>query len=74
MRAMTAAPAGIFSGGDPHDGPMPLDCCAGRATALSRSASIQGDSRPRLLVLRRYPAPKPDLEGVAVRLDVDPRQ
>src|SRR5947199_48705 len=25
------------------------------------------------LVLRRYPAPKPELEGIAVRLDVDPR-
>ena len=26
------------------------------------------------LVLRRYPAPKPELEGIAVRLDVEPRQ
>ncbi len=25
------------------------------------------------LVLRRYPAPKPELEGIAVRLDVEPR-
>jgi hypothetical protein len=24
-------------------------------------------------VLRRYPAPKPELEGIAVRVDVDPR-
>ncbi|MND07698.1 hypothetical protein D3C83_298580 [compost metagenome] len=26
------------------------------------------------LVLRRYPAPKPELEGIAVRLDVEPRE
>ena len=26
------------------------------------------------LVLRRYPPPKPGLEGIAVRLDVDPRE
>ncbi len=26
------------------------------------------------LVLQRYPAPKPGLEGIAVRLDVDPRE
>lgn len=26
------------------------------------------------LVLRRYPAPKPELDGIAVRLDVEPRQ
>jgi len=26
------------------------------------------------LVLRRYPAPKPGLEGIAVRLDVEPRE
>lgn len=26
------------------------------------------------LVLRRYPPPRPDLEGIVVRLDVDPRQ
>jgi hypothetical protein len=26
------------------------------------------------LLLRRYPAPKPDLEGVAIRLDVEPRE
>src|ERR1700722_5805458 len=25
------------------------------------------------LVLRRYPAPKPELEGIAVRLDVEPQ-
>ena len=25
------------------------------------------------LVLRRYPAPKPELEGIAVRLDIEPR-
>jgi hypothetical protein len=25
------------------------------------------------LVLRRYPPPKPALEGIAVRLDVEPR-
>jgi hypothetical protein len=25
-------------------------------------------------VLRRYPAPKPELESIAVRLDVEPRQ
>ena len=25
------------------------------------------------LVLQRYPAPKPELEGIAVRLDVEPR-
>lgn len=25
------------------------------------------------LVLRRYPAPKPELEGIAVRLDVGPQ-
>lgn len=25
------------------------------------------------LVLKRYPAPKPRLEGIAVRLDVEPR-
>ena len=26
------------------------------------------------LVMRRYPAPKPELEGIAVRLAVDPRE
>ena len=26
------------------------------------------------LVLRRYPAAKPGLEGIAVRLDVEPRE
>jgi hypothetical protein len=26
------------------------------------------------LVLRRYPSPKPGLDGIAVRLDVEPRE
>lgn len=26
------------------------------------------------LVLHRYPAPRPELEGIAVRLDVEPRE
>jgi hypothetical protein len=26
------------------------------------------------LVLERYPAPRPELEGVVVRLDVEPRR
>jgi hypothetical protein len=25
------------------------------------------------LVLKRYPAPRPELEGIVVRLDADPR-
>jgi hypothetical protein len=29
---------------------------------------------PTDLLLRRYPAPEPELEGVAVRLDVEPRE
>src|SRR5262249_3051082 len=39
--------------------------------ATSPGHVIPGHDR---LVLRRYPAPRPELEGIAVRLDVEPRE
>jgi glyoxylase-like metal-dependent hydrolase (beta-lactamase superfamily II) len=45
-------------------------------TAVKRLASSPWHVIPGHdpLVLRRYPAPKPGLDGIAVRLDVDPRE
>jgi hypothetical protein len=45
-----------FLGGDPHDGPMPIDYIPGHDP----------------LVLERYPAAGRGLDGIAVRLDADP--
>ena len=73
-----------FLGGDPHDGPMPLDYFVwaiigvtrtfeGFAT-LKRLATTLRHVIPGHdpLVLERYPAAKPGLQGVAVRLDANP--
>jgi hypothetical protein len=48
-----------FIGGDPHDGPMPMDYFMW----------LPGHDP---LVMKFYPAPSPQLEGIAVRLDVPP--
>ena len=40
---------------------------------LARESFLAADPHDDPLVLRRYPAPKPELEGIVVRLDVEPR-
>ena len=42
-----------------------------RAAAASPQHIVPGHDP---LVMRRYPAPKPELEGLVVRLDVMPRE
>jgi len=62
-----------FLGGDPHDGPMPIDyfvCHRTLAKLASSPAHIIPGHDP--LVLERYPAAGRGLDGIAVRLDADP--
>ncbi len=42
-----------------------------RAAAPSRAHIVPGHDP---LVMTRYPAPRPELEGIVVRLDVEPRE
>jgi hypothetical protein len=62
MRAYAA----VYNVGDMLEGFASLK----RLTTSPRHVIPGHDS----LVLRRHPAPKPGLEGIAVRLDIDPRE